>query len=157
MSKIRNSIPNCTYAVTILNHNILMQHICSNNMFLYIIMATPIPINSATYDALNTSIIDILKSGNYASISIFVDASGNEYHRDEYGNIQDRIILGITRTDSYTDNSGNLINAQVTITFQELQGSPGGKFKLSLKTVDSIDSHWYILTPVPLPSFEFGR
>jgi len=120
-------------------------------------MATPIPINSTTYNALNNSIINILKSGNYASISIFVDASGNQYHNDEYGNIQDRIILGITRTDSYTDNSGNIMNAQVSITFQELQGSPGGKFKLSLKTVDSIDSHWYILTPVPVPPFQFGR
>jgi hypothetical protein len=120
-------------------------------------MATPIPINSTTYDALNTSIIDILKTGNYASISIFIDASGNEYHTDEYGNIQDRIVLGITRTDSYTDNSGNIIKAFVTIEFQELQGSPGGKFVLSLKTTDEIDSHWYILTPIPVPPFQFGK
>jgi hypothetical protein len=120
-------------------------------------MATPIPINSTTYNTLNTSIIDILKSGNYASISIFVDASGNEYHTDEYGNIQDRIVLGITSTDSSTDICGNIINAYVTIDFQELQGSPGGQLVLSLKTVDNIDSHWYILNAVPIPPFQFGR
>ena len=119
-------------------------------------MATPIPINSATYESLNTSIVNILTSGNYASISIFLDASGNEYHTDEYGIIKDRIVLGIIRTDAYTDSSGNVTNAVVTIDFQELEGSPGGKFVLSLTTVDSVDSHWYTLTAVPVPPFEFG-
>ena len=118
-------------------------------------MATPIPINSETYDALNTSIVNILTSGNYASISIFVDASGNEYHTDEYGIIKDRIVLGITRTDSYVDSSGNTINASVVIDFQELEGSPGGQLILNVLTVDNVDSHWYTLTSIPVPPFQF--
>ena len=118
-------------------------------------MATPIPINSGTYDALNTSIVNILTSGNYASISIFIDASGNAYHADDYGNIQNRIVLGITRTDSYLDESGNTTNAFVRIDFQELEGSPGGQFILNLLTIDNVDSHWYTLTSIPVPPFEF--
>lgn len=118
-------------------------------------MATPIPINSETYDALNTSIVNILTSGNYASISIFVDASGNEYHTDEYGIIKDRIVLGITRTDSYVDSSGNTTNAFVVIDFQELEGSPGGQLILNVLTVDNVDSHWYTLTSIPVPPFQF--
>ena len=91
-------------------------------------MAEPIPINSSTYDAMNTAILDIITSGNYASIRIFTDASGNEYHSDEFGTIHDRIILSITKTDSYLDSSGNPTNAYVIVTFQNLDGSPGGEF-----------------------------
>lgn len=119
-------------------------------------MATPIPINSETYDGLNTSILDILASGNYASISIFIDASGNEYYIDEYGEVNDRIVLGISRTESYTDSSGNIVNAYVIIEFQELEGKPGGRFVLSIKSVDIENSYWYVLTPIPIPPFQFG-
>ena len=118
-------------------------------------MATPIPINSSTYDALNNSIVNIINTGNYAAISIFTDASGTEYHPDEFGNINNRIILGITLTDSYIDNSGNLNDAFVTITFQNLDGTPGGQYIISLTTVDNVDSHWYTLTSIPVPPFIF--
>jgi hypothetical protein len=118
-------------------------------------MATPIPINSATYAALNTSIVNIINAGNYASISIFTDASGTEYHPDEYGLVHERIILSIAKTDSYIDNSGNTTNAFVTITFQNLDGTPGGQYVISLTTVDNIDTHWYTLTSIPVPPFIF--
>ena len=118
-------------------------------------MATPIPINSSTYDALNTSIVNIINTGNYAAISIFTDASGAEYNPDEFGNINNRIILGITLTDSYIDNSGNLNDAFVTITFQNLDGTPGGQYIISLTTVDNVDSHWYTFTSIPVPPFIF--
>ena len=119
-------------------------------------MATPIPINSSTYDALNTSIIDIITAGNYASISIFTDASGIEYHPDEFGPIHDRIILSITKTDSYLDASGNPTHAFVIITFQNLDGTPGGQYTINLTTVDDVDSHWYTLTSIPVPPFIFS-
>jgi hypothetical protein len=119
-------------------------------------MATPIPINSSTYDAMNTSILDIITTGNYASISIFTDASGTEYHPDEFGPIHDRIILSISKTDSYIDASGNSTNAFVTITFQNLDGTPGGQYTINLTTTDQVDSHWYILTAIPVPPFIFS-
>jgi hypothetical protein len=119
-------------------------------------MATPIPINSETYDSLNASIINILTSGNYASISIFIDASGNEYFTDAFGNIQNRIVLGISRTDSYVDGSGNTTNAFVVIDFQELDGTPGGQLVLNLLTIDNVDAHWYTLTSIPVPPFDFN-
>ena len=119
-------------------------------------MATPIPINSSTYDAMNLSIIDIITSGNYASIRIFTDASGTEYHPDEFGPIHDRIILSITKTDSYIDASGNPTDAFVIITFQNLDGAPGGEFVINLTTTDNVDSHWYTLTSIPVPPFIFS-
>ena len=119
-------------------------------------MADPTPINSTTYVAMNTSILDIINGGNYAAISIFTDASGVEYHPDEYGNINNRIILSITLTDSYLDNSGNATDAFVTITFQNLDGTPGGQYVISLTTTDNVDTHWYRLTNVPVPPFIFN-
>lgn len=119
-------------------------------------MADPIPINSSTYDAMNTAIIDIITAGNYASIRIFTDASGIEYHPDEYGLIHDRIILSITRTDSYIDASGNPTDAFVIITFQNLDGTPGGQYTINLTTTDNVDSHWYTLTSIPIPPFIFS-
>jgi hypothetical protein len=119
-------------------------------------MADPIPINSSTYDAMNTAILDIITLGNYASIRIFTDASGIEYHSDEFGTIHDRIILSITKTDSYLDASGNPTNAYVIVTFQNLDGTPGGQFVINLTTVDNIDSHWYTLTSIPVPPFIFS-
>ena len=119
-------------------------------------MATPIPINSSTYDAMNLSIIDIITAGNYASIRIFTDASGTEYHPDEFGPIHDRIILSITKTDSYIDASGNPTDAFVIITFQNLDGAPGGQFVINLTTTDTVDSHWYTLTSIPVPPFIFS-
>ena len=119
-------------------------------------MATPIPINSSTYDALNLSIIDIISAGNYASISIFTDASGIEYHPDEYGHIHERIVLSITKTDSYLDASGNPTDAFVIITFQNLDSTPGGQYTINLTTTDVVDSHWYTLTSIPVPPFIFS-
>lgn len=119
-------------------------------------MATIIPINSTTYEAMNASILDIITSGNYAAISIFTDASGNEYHPDEYGNINNRIIMSISKTDAYTDSSGNTSDAFVTIVFQNLDGTPGGQYVISLTTIDNIDSHWYSLTSVSVPPFIFN-
>jgi len=119
-------------------------------------MATLIPINSSTYDAMNMSILDIITSGNYASINIFTDASGIEYHSDEFGPIHDRILLSITKTDSYLDASGNPTNAYVIVTFQNLDGSPGGQFVINLTTTDNVDSHWYRLDPIPVPPFIFS-
>jgi hypothetical protein len=119
-------------------------------------MATPIPINSSTYDAMNLSIIDIITAGNYASIRIFTDASGTEYHPDEFGPIHDRIILSITKTDSYIDASGNPTDALVIISFQNLDGAPGGQFVINLTTTDNVDSHWYTLTSIPVPPFIFS-
>ena len=119
-------------------------------------MATPIPINSSTYEAMNTSIIDIITAGNYASISIFTDASGTEYHPDEFGPIHERIILSITKTDSYIDASGNPTDAFVIITFQNLDATPGGQYTINLTTTDTVDSHWYILTAIPVPPFIFS-
>lgn len=118
-------------------------------------MATPIPINSDNYDAMNTSIIDIITSGNYAAISIFTDASGTVYHTDEFGDINGRVILSISRTDSYMDASGNPTNAYVIITFQEFQGIPGGQYIGALLTTDTVDQHWYTLTSIPVPGLEF--
>jgi hypothetical protein len=119
-------------------------------------MADPIPINSSTFDAMNTAIIDIITIGNYASIRIFTDASGIEYHPDEFGPIHDRIILSISKTDSFLDASGNPTNPFVTITFQNLDGSPGGQYIINLTTVDNVDSHWYSLTSIPVPPFIFS-
>ncbi len=118
-------------------------------------MATPIPINSANYDAMNTSIIAIITAGNYAAISIFTDASGTVYHTDEFGDINARVILGISRTDSYIDASGNPTEPYVIITFQEFQGIPGGQYIGSLLTIDDIDQHWYTLSSVPVPGLVF--
>ena len=119
-------------------------------------MATLIPINSSTYDAMDVSIMNIITSGNYAAVSIFTDASGIEYHPDEYGIINERIILGISKTDSYIDSSGNATNAYVTLEFQNLDGTPGGQYVIYLTTTDNIDTHWYSLTSIPVPPFIFS-
>lgn len=119
-------------------------------------MATLIPINSSTYDAMDVSIMNIITSGNYAAVSIFTDASGIEYHPDEYGIINERIILSISKTDSYIDSSGNATNAYVTLEFQNLDGTPGGQYVIYLTTTDNIDTHWYSLTSIPVPPFIFS-
>ena len=120
-------------------------------------MATPIPIpiDSHTYEALNQSILDIITSGNYAAISIFTDASGTVYHSDEFGDIDNRIVLSSSVTSSYIDSSGNPTHPFLVLEFETIEGYPVGQYIAYLTSTDDVDFHWYILTSVPVPAFTF--
>ena len=118
-------------------------------------MATPTPINSTTYDGMNNAILEMIKAGNYATISIYTDAAGTIYKTDSNGNLDKRIVLSSSYTASYKDKEGNDTNPFVMIQFKDITGNPSGEFIDYFTTVDNVDDHWYVLSALPVPAFQF--
>ena len=110
-------------------------------------MATPL--NSQGYEALNNGIIDILKQGKRAMISIYTNAEGTTPATDSRGNMVDREVLSASFTASYKDESGQDTNPFVVIKFKE------GEFIDYFTSVDYIEDHWYVLRSVDIPKKTF--
>jgi hypothetical protein len=118
-------------------------------------MATPTPLNSATYDGMNNAILEIIKAGNYATISIYTDAAGTIYETDGHGNMDKRFVLSTSYTASYKNKDGIDTNPFVVIQFKDTAGNPSGEFIDYFTTVDNVDDHWYVLGSEPVPAFQF--
>ena len=110
-------------------------------------MATAL--NSQGYDVLNTGIIEILKAGTGAMISIYTNAEGTTPATDSRGNMVDREVLSASFTASYKDESGQDTNPFVVIKFKE------GEFIDYFTSVDYIEDHWYVLRSVDIPKKTF--
>jgi hypothetical protein len=110
-------------------------------------MATAL--NSQGYDVLNTGIIEILKAGKRAMISIYTNAEGTTPATDSRGNMVDREVLSASFTASYKDESGQDTNPFVVIKFKE------GEFIDYFTSVDYIEDHWYVLRSVDIPKKTF--
>ena len=100
-------------------------------------MATAL--NSQGYDALNTGIIDILKAGKRAMISIYTNAEGTTPASDSRGPLVDREVLSASYTASYKDESGQDTNPFVVVKFKE------GEFIDYFTSVDYVEDHLYVL------------
>lgn len=114
-----------------------------------------IALNSGNYNALNDAIIAIINAGKYAAISVFTDAAGTVHATDAHGPITGRIVLSASFTASYKDKEGNNTNPFVVIQFKDAAGNPNGEFIDYFTTVDYVDDHWYVLSEVPVPAFQF--
>jgi hypothetical protein len=114
-----------------------------------------IALNSGNYNALNDAIIAIINAGKYAAISVFTDAAGTVPATDAHGPISGRIVLSASFTASYKDKEGNNTNPFVVIQFKDAAGNPTGEFIDYFTTVDYVDDHWYVLSEVPVPAFQF--
>ncbi len=114
-----------------------------------------IALNSGNYNALNDAIIAIINAGKYAAISVFTDAAGTVHAADTHGPINGRIVLSASFTASYKDKDGNDTNPFVVIQFKDSAGNPTGEFIDYFTTVDYVDDHWYVLSEVPIPAFQF--
>ena len=110
-------------------------------------MATAL--NSQGYDALNTGIIDILKAGKRAIISIYTNAEGTTPASDSRGPLVDREVLSASYTASYKDESGQDTNPFVVVKFKECE------FIDYFTSVDYIEDHWYVLKSVDIPKKTF--
>ena len=110
-------------------------------------MATAL--NSQGYEVLNTGIIEILKAGKRAMISIYTNAEGTTPATDSRGNMVDREVLSASFTASYKDESGQDTNPFVVIKFKE------GEFIDYFTSVDYIEDHWYVLRSVDIPKKTF--
>lgn len=108
-------------------------------------MSAPIALNSQNYNALNQSIIDILKGGKRCLISIFTNAEGTIYAADTHGEIKDREVLSASYTASYKDEDGNMTNPFVVIKFKDGEGMVNAKFIDYFTSVDYVEDHWYVL------------
>ena len=110
-------------------------------------MATAL--NSQGYEVLNSGIIEILKAGKRAMISIYTNAEGTTPATDSRGNMVDREVLSASFTASYKDESGQDTNPFVVIKFKE------GEFIDYFTSVDYIEDHWYVLQSVDIPKKTF--
>jgi len=110
-------------------------------------MATAL--NSQGYEVLNSGIIEILKAGKRAMISIYTNAEGTTPATDSRGNMVDREVLSASFTASYKDESGQDTNPFVVIKFKE------GEFIDYFTSVDYIEDHWYVLRSVDIPKKTF--
>lgn len=110
-------------------------------------MATAL--NSQGYEVLNTGIIEILKAGKRAMISIYTNAEGTTPATDSRGNMVDREVLSASFTASYKDESGQDTNPFVVIKFKE------GEFIDYFTSVDYVEDHWYVLKSVDIPKKTF--
>jgi len=112
-------------------------------------MATPI--NTSTYDQLNTDIQNILKTGVLPAISIYTNAEGTNLVVDSHGEIKDRQVMSVSHTESYIGPDGNPTQPYVTIAF-----SDGSIFTDILTVVDKVDERWFVLSSVQVPYTRFG-
>jgi hypothetical protein len=110
-------------------------------------MATAL--NSQGYEVLNTGIIEILKAGKRAMISIYTNTEGTTPATDSRGNMVDREVLSASFTASYKDESGQDTNPFVVIKFKE------GEFIDYFTSVDYVEDHWYVLQSVDIPKKTF--
>jgi len=111
-------------------------------------MATPL--NTTTYNELNTQMQEILKNGQLPLISIYIDANATILASDTHGDISARQIMNISYTESYLDADGNTVNPFLTINFYD-----GLSFTDTFTTTDYVDDHWYVLTSIPVPMKTF--
>ena len=108
-----------------------------------------IALNSQGYEALNTAIIDILKAGKRAMISIYTNAEGTTPATDSRGTLVDREVLSASFTASYKDENGQDTNPFVVIKFRE------GEFIDYFTSVDYVNQHWYVLSSTYIPKKTF--
>jgi len=114
-----------------------------------------IALNSENYPALNESILTTIKSGKYATISVFTNSEGTIYASDSHGQIKDRAVMSASYTASYKDKDGVDTNPFVVIKFRDEPGKIYGTFIDYFTTVDYVDDHWYVLGEVNVPQFSF--
>jgi len=114
-----------------------------------------IALNSENYPALNESILDIIRSGKYAKISIYTDAAGTVYATDKHGDISERTVLSASYTASYKNKQGVDTNPFVVIKFKDADGNPNGEFIDYFTTIDYVDDHWYVISSENVPAFQF--
>jgi hypothetical protein len=107
-------------------------------------MATPL--NTASYNELNTQIQETLQKSLLPLISIYIDANATILASDTHGDILARQIMNISYTESYLDANGNPTKPFLTINFYD-----GTTFTDTFTTTDYVDDHWYILTSMPVP------
>jgi hypothetical protein len=119
-------------------------------------MSAPIAFNSENYNALNQSIIDIIKSGKRALINIYTDSAGNTLASDSHGEIKDREVLSASYTESYKDADGNMTNPFVVVKFKDSKDMIKAEFIDYFTNVDYVDDHWYTLSTATVPMKTFG-
>jgi hypothetical protein len=107
-------------------------------------MATPL--NTTTYNQLNTQIQEILQNAQLPLISIYIDANATILANDSDGDIYERQLLNISFTESYLDADGNTVNPFLSINFYG-----GSTFIDTFTTTDYVDDHWYVLSSMPVP------
>ena len=109
-----------------------------------------IAFNTENYDALNASISELLKAGNYALINVYTDAAGTVFEKDVRGNIENREVMSVSFTAAHKDKDGNTVNPYLIVTFKD-----GNLFVDEFKSVDYIDDHWYKLVGRKVPTKTF--
>lgn len=119
-------------------------------------MSSPIALNSENYNGLNQGIIDIIKSGKRALISIYTNAEGTTVANDSHGDIKDRQVLSASYTESYKDAEGNMTNPFVVIKFKNGEELKNVVFIDYFTNVDYVDDHWYTLSTANVPFKTFG-
>ena len=119
-------------------------------------MSSPIALNSENYNDLNQGIIDIIKSGKRALISIYTNAEGTTVANDSHGDIKDRQVLSASYTESYKDAEGNMTNPFVVIKFKNGEELKNVVFIDYFTNVDYVDDHWYTLSTANVPFKTFG-
>ena len=119
-------------------------------------MSSPIALNSENYNGLNQGIIDIIKSGKRALISIYTNAEGTTVANDSHGDIKDRQVLSASYTESYKDAEGNMTNPFVVIKFKNGEELKNVVFIDYFTNIDYVDDHWYTLSTANVPFKTFG-
>jgi len=114
-----------------------------------------IPLNSENYPILNDNVLSIIMASKYPIISIFTDASGTIYAQDVHGEINNRIVLSVSYTASFTDPSGVESNPYIIIKYKDAVDNAVGTFIDYFTSANYVDDHWYVLSEVPVPTFEF--
>jgi hypothetical protein len=110
-------------------------------------MATAL--NSENYNLLNNTIIEVIKSGKRALISIYTDANASTPATDSRGPIINREVLSASYTASYKDDEGNMTNPFVVVKFRE------GEFIDYFTSVDYVEDHWFSLSSTNIPAMKF--
>lgn len=100
---------------------------------------------TANYSQLNTSINNLLKTGQNSAVTItfYDDEAGTIIHNCDDGSpMEKKPILNVKKTNSYTDKDTNVVKQPcVEITFSDSK---------KCMCMDGTDNLWYKLEGVPI-------